>query len=376
MNTKRKITSVFVAAINIIALFCTLSCDNSHNATPTLGQTERIMVSEKNDYPTSDIFDSISFLMLKEKEGAYFSTISKMEIIKDRILIFDKISNSLLAFDTHGDFINSYSRRGKANNEYMRLSDVEVDSNYVYLYDRASKKMLYYDFSGNFIKSATTEFRGEAFYPINGNRFLFSMAKEEHNMKLCVVDSSFQIKDCLLSYKEEDLDNKFNNIIFRGTDDRILYNKPVCDTIYFFSKSGELQNSFLMDFNGKNVPDDIKGNFEELAINRKNENYIYMYECPMIINNVILATVFHQGHSATLIYNQDIKKGSVVDWADDNKLSNMILPVYSNQEYIVGWMDDEVFESITDKERLNEEMVQHLKKGGRILIFYHLKNNR
>lgn len=362
----------------LIAVFIMLtnaSCKRN-TGTECLRKAEVVMVNGESGYSSSELTDSISFLMLEEDANSSFTSVSKLRIADDRIILFDKMGrNALLAFDLNGNFITSYGKKGNAGNEYARLWDFDTDADYVYLYDWISKKMLYYDHSGKFVKMRKTTFRGEGFVPTEDGGFLFSLAKDDDNRKLCKVDSSLNIRECLLSYKEDESDDKVTDNLFQPAGGNIIYNKPVCDSIYIYSPSGECTECYRMDFDGENVPSAIRGSYERLLEEGGKKKYAFMYDCPMIANGVLLATVNHQGYKATLLYDLDEKRGSITDWKEGVRLSDIILPVYSCKDYIVGWMDYEVYSILADKERFSEEMVRHLKDGGRILVFYHLRND-
>lgn len=370
-----KINKIRIAIVFFTIAITISACTNKKNTgIDSTIPVETYTVNNSSNIQSSDIIDSISFLMLKEGKDSYFSTISKVKMINNRILIFDKMGkNALIEFDSNGEFVTSYSKRGKGVNEYIRLWDFDVDSNYVYLYDRSSRKMLYYDNCGKFVKIIRTEFRGDGFISIEGKQFLFSMAKEEGDKELCVVDSTLKISECLLSYEQHEMDDKITDNLFYEANNKITYNKPVSNHVFVLSKNGKINNCYYLDFNGQNVPDKLMHSYERLIEKDGKKKFIYMYDCPMIANNIIIANVFHQGNKATLLYDMKEKRSSIVDWKDGVKISDIILPVYACPKYIIGWMDYEVYNAIADKDIISDEMVRHMENGGRILIFYHLK---
>lgn len=174
----------------------------------------------------TELIDSIRILKLNENEKSYFVSISKLIVHNDTLYVFDRFGRDLLmSFDRNGNCITTFSQKGGGPQEYVRLWDFDVDSKYVYLYDRAKQKMLYYDHTGNFVKSHSTSFRGDAFVVLQNNEYLFSLAKENKNYKLCMTDSTLTITKTLLSYQEEDIDDRMTDNLFQRVNNTIYYNK-------------------------------------------------------------------------------------------------------------------------------------------------------
>ena len=361
----------------ICLLFLLSSCSYRQEPHSSGPSTRDIDVESFGKDIFSAFIDSISFVMLEENEQSYFTSISKIRIINDKIFVFDKIGkNCLLGFNMEGNFLYSFGEKGNSANEYLRLWDFDVDHDYVYLYDRVKNKMFYYDHNGGLVKKRNMEIVGDGFTVISNGNFLFSLEKGENMKKLCVTDSLFKINECLLYYRDDELDDKITEDLFFCSDSIIFYNKPVSDSIYTISYSGKLQGCYKLNYKRSGVPQEISGSYEKIIENDGKKKYIFMYNCPLTSNGYIVGSVFNKGNKATLIIDTKTNKCYINDWVKNVKISNIILPVYATSQYIVGWMDYEVYNVASDKNLFSPEMVEHLQKGGKILIFYYLKNKQ
>lgn len=324
----------------------------------------------------TELIDSICILKLNENEESFLAAISKLLIHNDTLYVFDRFGQDLLvSFDRNGNYITTFSQKGGGPQEYVRLWDFDVDSNYVYLYDRATQKMLYYDHSGNFIKSRSSSFRGDAFVVLQNKGFLFSLAKEKENAKVCITDSTLSITKTLLSYRKEELDDRITDNLFQRVKNTIYYNKVVNDSVYVFSNQGNMQKCYYFNFNNRNVPNEAKDSYDKLCSSKGKEKYVYLNDCPLILNNFIIGSVFQNGNKGTFLYDIKKDKGGIKEWrAPKIELSDVILPITITRNCVIGWIDYSVYEALSDKSMFSSELIQHLNDGGHILVFYYLNN--
>ena len=367
-------------SIFLLVVILFISCgNNSQQQSNSDIEIDKIQLNDDCfDEIKTELIDSIRILKLNENEKSYFVSISKLIVHNDTLYVFDRFGKDLLvSFDRNGNYITTFSQKGGGPKEYVRLWDFDVDSKYVYLYDRATQKMLYYDHTGNFVKSHSTSFRGDAFVVLQNNEYLFSLAKENKNHKLCMTDSTLTITKTLLSYQEEDIDDRMTDNLFQRVNNTIYYNKVVNDSVYAFSNQGNMQKCYYFNFNNKNVPDDEKHSYDKLVSSKGKEKYVYFNDCPMILNNFIIGSVFQNGNKGTFLYDTEKDKGGIKEWrAHKIELSDIILPITTTQNCVIGWMDYSVYEALSDKSMFSSELTQHLNDGGHVLAFYFLNNAR
>lgn len=367
MNTKLP----FLFFIILLLIACKSKTTNKDNNVTI----ENISISNSSKLGYS-IVDTVTYIPLVENDNFLFSSISKLIIKEDKILILDLLgSNSLLCFDNLGTFLFKVGRQGAGPGEYTKLWDFDVSNSNIYLYDRGKKQMLIYDLDGNFVKTKKSGFRGDSFKLLNNNDFIFSLAKEGKEGPLLVLtDNNLKIKKTYLSYSSENNDDKFNYNLFQTTGNIFLYNKSVNDTVYSFNmENGEMGKALVFDFGKRTVPDELKNSYDKLSEVRGLHNYIYFFETPIIVKNILIGQIFNGKNKGTLIYDMNNHNCEIHDWLPGKlDYKHIFLPISTNENQIIGWMDYEIFESLNVKPILKNEYLEHLKEGGRLLVFYHL----
>ncbi|MDR0948644.1 MAG: 6-bladed beta-propeller [Lachnospiraceae bacterium] len=103
------------------------------------------------------LFRNIRVLNL-ECEEVLFGEIDKIVRFNDRIyLLDDRVTRSVIIYDTNGQFVNQISRYGEGPDEYFQLMDIFIDPKdaTLNLVSRADRKILTYDLDGrNLIKTS------------------------------------------------------------------------------------------------------------------------------------------------------------------------------------------------------------------------------
>lgn len=360
----------------VVGLIILTGCqENSQKKKDIL--VKKILVDNRGEAQIKSIVDSISYLQIREQKGFLFTDIDKIIVHKHGIFILDKLgSNSLLCFSKSGDFIAKFGSRGQGVGEYIRLWDFDITEQFVYLYDRHQMKMLEYDTKGTFIRELKTPFRASSFKALP-NGFLFSLVKEEEeeNSLLVKTDKNFQNIETILSYAKNYVDNKGSSNVFQNYKNGFLFNKSVNDSVYVLNKKGELVSAYFFDFQNNAVPQELKNNYENLVKVRGKQNYIYLMETPMFINDrYLIGESFYKGNKATVIYDLEKNESNIVQWLPEKiNLKDIILPLTSFENMIVGWMDSNIYENLAEKPIFSEDYMKHLEEGGKILVFYHIR---
>ena len=304
-----------------------------------------------------------------------FSNINKLRIYDNAIYILDiRGANSLLKFDIHGNFITKIGQRGSGPKEYRRLWDFDIDSTSIYLYDRAKMKILIYDHNGQFICENNVPFRIDQMKLLSNNKYLVSLAKEDNLFELITTDNKFNIIDKHIFYNEKYNDNKMTDNLYQEVDNLIIYNKPVNDSLYIYDKSGNMLKCINFDFGKHKVPEELKLNYEELANMRDKEDFIYFYDSPMIIDNILIGNIFKGKYKATLIYDLNTQQFFINEYKPKSiDFNNICFPIFATKKYVISILDITLFENLKKKPNINNTHIRHLEEGGRILCMYHLK---
>lgn len=357
--------------------FC-VGCKHK-NYIPAVTDVITLSLESKDDNLISKFIDSVSYVCLEEKEGFYFSYIYKLKIHGDYIYVLDDLMsrNSLLRFDRSGKFDRSISRRGNGPQEYVNLRDFCVTSSNIYLYDGQKSKVLIYDLDCNFLSEHTLPFNADAMMALDNNKYLFSLMLSNTRDKLVITDSEFNIETVLLSFSEDFMDNKFTNNIFQEVGDRIIYNKPVNDTIYTISRLGELGKTYYVDFKSNKVPTEIADDYQLISDNRETKSYQYFYDTPIIVDSLMVGLIYNSSTKAAL--SVDVNNNSyTISNFEPNSVDfdkTVLFPLYATDEYIVGYFDIQVYDFLRVKPNLSPDMIEKMKNGDRIICFYHLTKN-
>jgi len=370
-----KKTTIFLF-ISLLLFSCKKAKVNIQNANTK--NTKVFYLKTQNNDILNNLIDSISFMEIKEDNDSYFNTIDKLVVNENNIYILDRFgSKSLFQFNLNGDFIRKIGNKGMGPGEYVNLCDFDIDSKSIYLCDRAKKKILQYNLNGDFIKQTTLQFRVDGIKALANEKYLLSVLKDQNNHKIFLTDKYFNVEKKYFYYESKDNDNKGSDNIFQDVNNFILYNKATNDTIFAFSKNGQLIENYYFDFGSNKVPEDLRYDHEKLAVERTKRNIIYFYNTPMIVKDILIGQIFFDGCKATLLYDMKKKEYSITQLKPHEvSYNNLLFPLFANQKFIISWLDYSIYEILKNKPLLNEKTLKSLKDGKRVLCFYHLKNEK
>ena len=367
----------------VILIIISYSCNNNksqykHNN--IIAQS--LNVTEKTEFNAKNFIEDISYLKLSTSDPkSLFTEISKIEMKNNLIYLLDATGQHFVyIFKTDGSFVQRIGKKGKGPGEYTWLCDFDVDEKgNIYLCDLRSQRIIIYDIHNNVIDDKRMPFRADAFNLLQGGGFIFSAelnsSKPVNRSKVIITDSNFNIKQKYLTYAKNNLDNKGSNNIFRENKFGILYNKPVNDTIYEFSKTGELKKALSFDFGIKTVPQSLKNSYEQLASERKRNDFEYFNQPPMIVRNYILGNIFSGKNKAFMMYNLSNNRTfqhEISEKKFTNENINFPLTVI-NDSVVISYLDFQIYNAIPDKSNLSSDIQNHIQNGGTVLSFYRLK---
>jgi hypothetical protein len=300
---------------------------------------------------------------------------------KEYIYLMDvlHLNKSLFVFDTTGTFVRKIGNTGGGPGEYSKLVDFDVDSEYIYLYDRR-RRILKYDLQGNFIETKKTPFSVSGFKVLKNRKYLFALEEDKDNKyQIIRTDSDFNVEASFFPFPfEYDERRGFlnRNNVLQTVDGTIFYSKHHSDTIYTFSNEGDFTGGVLFDFGQKALPERLRKDTDEFAMSTEKDNYNYFADTPFKVNQFwICGSTCNEGcpYVTTLVYDNISAK---YYFYCNNDYTHIILPMFANSKYIIGWMDMSIYNKIKNKPTLNSSEMTILEEGGHILSFYHLKQNR
>lgn len=372
-------TSIYIVILSIIGYSCNNNKpQNKHNSV----SVQSLNATQKTDFDAKKIIKGIRYLKLSTSDSkSLFTEISKIKIKNNLIYVLDATSQHFVyIFKMDGSFVQRIGKKGKGPGEYTWLCDFDVDEKgNIYLCDLRSMRIIIYDDQNSVIGDKKLPFRADAFNLLKGGNYIFSAelnsSEPVNKSKVIITDSIFHIRQRYFTYDKNCLDNKGSNNIFRENEFCILYNKPVNDTIYEFSKTGELIKAINFDFGRKTVPQSLKNSYEKLAYERKENDFEYFNQPPMLIGNYFIGIMFSGKSKAFMLYDLNNNKTfqhEISEKKFTNENINFPLTVL-NDSMVISYLDLQLYQAISDKSNLSPDIQNHIQNGGTVLSFYTLK---
>lgn len=355
------------------------SKDNQNNI--KLGHKAKLLdFSNGQEFESDQWVKKVDFLNLEKSKESSFGNINKL-IVGDKIYIMDSyVTHQVVVFDTLGNYLFRVGDKGKGVGEYTRLCDFDVLRNGdIVLYSRKERKLIFYNKQGELKKEQRTEFRGDGFITLRDKEFLFSLAKGNSFSKMVVrTDASLNPKESFIQFDEQHQDDKSNYRMFNTIwENKILYSRPVSDTLYIFNASGEIDSLISIDFGKFSTPIALKRSYADLVDNRENLSFRYLMDTPDIISGYMYGTMWvPPGKKAFFWYdlkNQKLYINKLDPMTISHKNINIPLAKINKENVLISYYDIEILNLDNDKSIVPDNVVKHVKEGGVSLCFYQLK---
>lgn len=179
------------------------------------------------------------------EEEILLDTTNHIGVLRDVTIINSDVyihsSNKLHKYDlATGKMQTSFSRQGRAEDEYITLWDYFVKGDTVNIYDMNSKRILMYDSLGNFlykkdVPKSYSEHPFQAIIPIRDFYVGKRIYGGEPCTELAFYDSSFKYIGTILPHLKLNSGLKLHNPFAVNSDGNVLYSK------YFDNKIYEIQ---------------------------------------------------------------------------------------------------------------------------------------
>jgi len=380
---KTIINSLKIVSYFIVLLVIGYSCTNKNDKNKQYNLSVRSLnVTNNTEFDANNFIKNISYIKLSTTDpNSLFTEISKIEIKNNLIYVLDACGQHYVyIFNMDGSFVQRIGKKGNGPGEYIRLCDFDVDEKgNIYLCDRRKKRIIIYDNHNKLISDKRMPFRADAFNLLNEGNYIFSVqfdsSKPEKKSKVIITDSSFNIKRRYFTYDKNCLDDKRSDNIFRENKYGILYNKPVNDTIYEFSKTGELIKALYFDFGRKTVPQSLKNSYGKLIIERKKMDFKYFNQPPLLIKNYVMGSLIIGKTKVFMLYDLKNNKTFQHEISEDKfTLQNINFPLnVLNDSVVISSFDMQLFQYSSNKSDFSSDIQNHIKNGGTVLSFYTLK---
>ncbi len=210
--------------------------------------------------------EALKVIRLENREESLIGQIDKIIVSKSGIFVLDiRNTKSLFHFDAEGKFKYKLSDVGTGPSEFYLPFDFSINEadGLVYILDVNQRKLMKFDLkNGNHIGNEPIDFQAKSFSHLMDNLFAFQLdARQFSNDKkeklLIIYDVASQqtISSFLPEYSTADF--LPTRTYFTLNDNEVLFSKSMHDTIYQYSED-KFEPSIILDFQGKNVTDEVK----------------------------------------------------------------------------------------------------------------------
>ncbi|MDR1372735.1 MAG: 6-bladed beta-propeller [Dysgonamonadaceae bacterium] len=331
------------------------------------------------DFHLNNRIKNIQYIRLETSENSLFSNIDKLIIRDNRVYILDITGpKSLLVFDINGKFLHRTGRQGGGPGEYVKYINFDVLDGYVYLYDNSRRNMLIYNPNGKYVKSIKSSFSFFDFMILPDNKFLLALdiyEKNNKNNRIIITEDLKKAEISLLAFGKDFNGNKMNVRSFHLYRDKIAYMSPVMDSLFILSKEGHIERAYYFDFGKHKVPEDLKNNYEELSQARKERDYAYIYNTPILVKNYVFADMFIGNAKGLAVFDTETGQSTYELIKPDNfDIKKVNFPLFAmNDSVIVSYIDENIYGVIKDKVSFDLETTLHLSEGGVVLCLYEIE---
>lgn len=232
-----------------IILFCAfiLACSNYE---PYDGDAIEISVPlrhrEKTPYPPVEkMRNCMDTIYLETNDSCLVGKIRDVRVDDD--LIFIRSDNKILLFSYEGNFIRSFSHRGRGAGEYLNILSFDLlpEKEEIYIFDRDIRKILVYSYDNTFIRAISLEDYPFDFAVLSNGEMLFYYPQNFHGQirrGLWQADRNGNVNKQLIEldpkYKHVGILDHFlvhidgATVGLMGLEDKDLFYRITCDTVY------------------------------------------------------------------------------------------------------------------------------------------------
>lgn len=229
-------------SVYFILFFIFVSCTQTHkNLNDRNCDVLELNPTAAREYKTSELFDSLRYIVLEDNENSLIGDIGKIEFYNSTFYLSDVKEKKVRCFDKKGKFLHSIGQIGQGPGEYVQLSDFAFDdkNRELLLLDRSTRRLLCYSLTGEYQRTLPIEMMGYQLTVNNHGCWLYTKGADFLTKKKGLFDSNLflvnneqQIKP-FFEYTPVDnqvvLDHVFDHC---NEDGSVLFNYSICDTIY------------------------------------------------------------------------------------------------------------------------------------------------
>ncbi|TKG94549.1 6-bladed beta-propeller [Puteibacter caeruleilacunae] len=267
----------------------------------------------------SDIYEPVSAIALETKDACLIENIDKLQLFQDKIYVLDMYgAQSLLVFNSKGQYLFKIGRLGKGPGEYVRPFDFYIDKEDHEIRILTHKKVLVYDLTGNYKRTINLDFSARQFAQVTQDVDCYYGSSKED--RVIVANRQGAIKKTHFQYSPRSRIS--TPYALQKSGSLCLYNIPNCDTIFSVNRGNILPHIFIDFADAAFTLDD----YNSLSEHQKMQTHAYIVESDryafkaMYAENItyrFLSFIFHRKTYACIQSNKT-KKQIIYDLSDCN----------------------------------------------------------
>ncbi len=269
-----------------------------------------------SDLPT-EVINSLKYTVLDPEQQDYMFADADKIVFRDGVFyILDWMNGRVVAYSEDGKPVLALSRQGRAENEYLEISDFDVDEQgNLWILDGSAGRLIEYSPDCEYMGSSSLSFEAGYLKYISGGNFLFALepwdTSEYEGRRIVLTDSQANVLSAIGEYDEfTDQNYSLPTFAFSDGEGGLLYHIPICDDVCKVGENGEIEKVYSFDFGSRAVPDKIRSDIE--SNREKFGNYTTLVKSVYVDDNLIAGCVLEDDltdfiidRSRNVLYLQD-----------------------------------------------------------------------
>lgn len=338
-------------------------------------------MQEFSDLLPDELVEERSFVLLEnDQAGSEIFNIDKLIRRNGNYYVLDWAYKSILIFDDSGKFIKRFDLSGEGPGKYNRISDFDVDiSGKLYVLDATLKKLFVYDGDFRFQKDFRLGFDAEKIIHLEEGGFLFALSPWNglgyEGYRFVKTDLELKVQETRMKF-DDHVDQNFVFDFGFTLSDVIVFNRPIENDIFIFSRDGNFQRIVKMDFEQFNVPDNVRRDLETFMPKLSDFRFLNKFAAKTQ-NNFILTVGYGLTSNRILILDTQSNKGFIekpLALSDDiGNLRSMFLTFsFIDNNDLVSYIHPDRVDA-AENIGLPDYVTAHLKKEGYVLCVDRLR---
>ncbi|SUE34593.1 6-bladed beta-propeller [Rikenella microfusus] len=328
----------------------------------------------------ANIIAQPEIIPLENSRDAAFSGINQIRYHKGHYYIFDKYgANSLLVFDSIGNFIRRIGRKGHGPGEFIQLNAFTIQRDTIFALDANGQKILAYSTEGVYLndrKTAGLDYPDDLAWLSDGFLFYRALYSDEQPDQVYAVSATNRDMEPLqtdFKYTEQSPRVCFE-LSFFESDSSIVFSRYLNDTLIVFDRQGGIRETLFWDFGTAAIPRPLRS--EVKAVLERSKDFTYLASAAVPAGPFLTGTVSDHGQRGVFLYDSRDKR----IYADLTGETIPALPsnlAAKDSTAIVSWLSYGVKDNFIPslgKERV-AELLPALENGQIFLVVYPLKKN-